>query len=205
MRYFQKITDGVNVLPLLHTLTRRQDLFNQENVRTTSPGTPFSEQDDILLRYSPPKDAGMKDGYFGSDETIWYPAINHLPEALPLIGGLMSSVGAYELGRVIISRLAPGRKIHPHIDDVGKYVQQGDRGRYHIVLQGHPGSNFYCGNLPNPEGETEAERAGDIEGVNMRCGEVWWFNAHRAHYVINDSAEDRLHLLVDVRLMGGQR
>lgn len=206
MRHFQKIGEGVNVLPLLQRIARRQDLFNKYGQRKTADGTPFGEGDDILIRYSPPKDAGMNaEGYFGSDETIWYPPVNDFPEVLPIITGLMANVGAYELGRVIISRLKPGAKILPHIDDVGKYVEQGDRARYHIVLQGRPGSMFYCGDLPKEDGETEEERAGSIEGVNMRCGEVWWFNAHKCHWVDNGSDDDRLHLLVDVRLMGGQR
>jgi len=198
MRHFQQIAGGVDVAPLLRRIARRQDLFNAYGVRKTAPGTPFAEGDDILIRYSPPKDAGMNDGYFGTDETVWYPPANELPEVYPIITGLMATLGAYELGRVIISRMAPGTKILPHIDDVGKYVEQKDRARYHVVLQGRPGSNFYCG-TPAEDGP------GDVECVNMRCGEVWWFNAHKTHWVVNESDDDRIHLLIDVRLMGGQR
>lgn len=205
MRHFMRVAEGIDVGPLLHRIVRNQHHFNKHGQRKTAPGTPFAEGDDILIRYSPPKDAGMNNGYFGSEETVWYPAANDFPEVLPLIGAVVGMTAAYEVGRVIISRLKPGAKIDPHIDDVGKYVSQGDRARYHVVLQGRPGSMFYCGDLPDPEGETEEARKGSVEAVNMRCGEVYWFNAHRAHWVINDSDQDRLHLLIDVRLLGGAR
>jgi quercetin dioxygenase-like cupin family protein len=34
----------------------------------------------------------------------------------------------------------------------------------------------------------------------METGSAWWFNAHKCHWVVNDSADDRIHMLVDVRL-----
>ena len=56
--------------------------------------------------------------------------------------------------------------------------------RYHIVLSGHPGSIF---------------RAGD-EQVTMLTGEVWWFDNTKEHEVINNSADDRIHLIVDIKV-----
>jgi len=100
------------------------------------------------------------------------------------IVALMQTVQAYELGRVIISRIKPGGVILPHADKDGDYVQTTDRARYHVVLQGLPGSLYHCG------GET----------VCMMTGSVWWFNAHEVHSIENNSADDRLHLLVDVRI-----
>ena len=32
----------------------------------------------------------------------------------------------------------------------------------------------------------------------MRTGEIWWFNPHQVHGVLNNSADDRVHLLVDM-------
>jgi len=101
----------------------------------------------------------------------------------PIVLGLMTRVHAYELGRVIVSRLPPGGRILRHADRDGEYVQASDRARYHVVLQGLPGSLYTCGD----------------ETVCMQDGEIWWFNAHEEHEVINNSADDRIHLLVDVR------
>jgi len=52
------------------------------------------------------------------------------------------------------------------------------------VLQGLPGSLYKCGD----------------ETVEMLTGEIWWFDAHSTHEVLNNSAGDRVHLLVDVRI-----
>jgi hypothetical protein len=72
----------------------------------------------------------------------------------------------------------------PHADTEGTYVQEGSIMRYHVVVRGEPGSLFRCGD----------------ETVNMRTGEVWAFNALLEHEVMNNSADDRIHLLVDCRI-----
>ncbi len=118
------------------------------------------------------------------DETyFWYPAWHTLPQLRPIIFGLMNRVSAYELGRVVITKLAPGGRILPHADTMGDYANDEDGARYHVILQGCPGSLF---------------RAGD-ETVNMRTGEVWWFNHLAEHEVVNNSSDDRIHLLVDTK------
>jgi uncharacterized cupin superfamily protein len=64
---------------------------------------------------------------------------------------------------------------------MGRYANT--MSRYHIPLQSGPGVLF---------------RAGD-EHVYMRPGEAWDFNAHAEHEVVNNSADDRVHLIVDIR------
>jgi hypothetical protein len=41
-------------------------------------------------------------------------------------------------------------------------------------------------------------RAGG-EQVSMASGEVWWFDNARTHEVVNNSAGDRIHMIVDIR------
>ena len=36
--------------------------------------------------------------------------------------------------------------------------------------------------------------------VNMLTGEIWWFNNQAEHEIINNSADDRIHLIVDIRV-----
>jgi quercetin dioxygenase-like cupin family protein len=92
----------------------------------------------------------------------------------------MARVEGERLGRCIITKLKPGAVIDPHVDsgDHAAYFE-----RYHIVLQSLPGSVFHAG------GET----------VQMRVGEVWWFDNSSMHSVINNSADDRIHLIVDIK------
>jgi hypothetical protein len=183
MRNFHRIADGIAVLPLMHALMRNPQLWNENSFRTEFPNTPHGDVDDIWLRFSDPEKCTTTSNVIGDDKPIWYPAASILSDAKPIILNLMRGVNAYELGRVLITRLRPGGKILPHRDDAGEYVNMRDIARYHVVLQGLPGSLYHCGN----------------ETVCMRTGEVWWFNAHELHAVENGSAEDRIHLLVDVR------
>lgn len=187
MRNFHCIARDVPVMPLLHQVVRNPHLWNQNNFRTTFPNTPHVDVDDIWLRFSDPEKCVTTTKVIGDDKPVWYPAAQTLSEAKPLIRWLMHHVNAYELGRVLISRVKPGGRILPHRDNDGEYVLTPDIARYHVALQGLPGSLYMCGE----EGERET--------VTMRTGEVWWFNAHAEHSIVNNSEDDRIHLLVDVR------
>lgn len=193
MRCFQRIATGVDVLPLLHAIQRKPYLWGGDPVRTTFPGSPHAEVDDILLRFEEmdPElvalatngDAVARDELEGAPRT-WRPAWRELPEAKPAIMALLHRVGAYELARVMITRLRPGGRIYEHADTEGEYANLSDIARYHMALQGLPGSLFNCGS----------------ETVQMASGDVWWFDAHQSHSCLNGSTDDRIHMLIDARL-----
>lgn len=187
MKYFQIIGTGVDTVPLLHALQRKPHLWNADRFRTTFENTPHGEVDDILIRFSDPSIArdGDTAAVMADGNSVWLPASFELPQVRPIILDVMRRVEAYELNRVVISRLRPGKRILPHADNEGDYVHDPHRARYHVVLQGLPGSLY---------------RTGD-ETVCMRTGEVYWFNALVEHEVVNNSADDRIHLLIDVRTM----
>lgn len=177
---------GVDVTPLHHAIIRQPELWNENTFRTTYENTPHGDVDDIWLRYSDtertadPKDTSSVQN---DHSAVWYPAAVKLPEAKELVLNLARYVGAYSLERLVISRMKPGGKILPHADAVGDYVHLGDIARYHIVVQGLPGSMFYCGD----------------EQVCMQTGEIWWFDAHQTHEIVNNSSDDRIHLMADFR------
>ena len=182
MRNFLKIAECVDIVPLLIALKMRPELWNQNKFRTTYKDTPHHDVDDIWIRYPShalTADTNDLEGVINDKKPVWH---NDIPQAKPIILDIMHRVGAYELGRVLITRIKPGGRILPHADVYGDYVQEKDKARYHVVLQGLPGSLY---------------RTGD-ETVCMRTGEVWWFNALLEHEVMNNSETDRIHLLVDV-------
>lgn len=186
MRHFQLMSRNMDMVPLHHALIRQPELWNQNTFRTTYAGTPHVDVDDIWLRFSAPErtaDTSDLDPVQNDAGAVWYPAADKLPEAKPLVVNLMHYMGAYELGRLLITRIPPGGKILPHADVDGDYVQQGDIARYHLVVQGLPGSQFRCGG----------------EQVDMQTGEIWWFRASEEHEIVNNSAEDRIHLIADLR------
>lgn len=185
MKHFLRIATNINVMPLLQALQRNTDLWNADRVRQDFTGSereviaqsPHAQVDDILLRFPDSASATL------GDELICHsrPALARLPQARPLVFGLMNQVEGTLLGRVMVTRLRPGKRILPHADTRGRYANS--MMRYHIVLQSEPGAIF---------------RAED-EQISMRAGEVWQFNAHAEHEVVNNSADDRLHLIVDIR------
>lgn len=177
MRHFQKIAEGVDTLPVLLALQRQPRLWNADRRRQEFEHSPHADVDDILLRF--------EDDVSDAATLRWRDGWVDLPEVRPLLPALLMRLQAYSLMRVMITRLAPGREIKPHKDVLGDYVSVPDLVRAHVVLQGLPGCQFYCG------GET----------VQMLTGEVWTFDAREAHAVVNNSADDRIHLIVDARVM----
>jgi hypothetical protein len=190
MRYFQKIKSDLNTASLLNAVIRQPDLWNQFNVRTrnwnaeedadcgNAPRTPHRQVDDILIRFN---DLKQDINAIANDkECINFPAAYRLPQARALIFGLMSLVEGEQLGRVLITKLRPGATIAPHVD-MGSPAEFYDR--FHIVLNSAPGCLF---------------RSGD-ETVYMQTGDVWWFDNRAQHEVINNSADDRIHLIIDIR------
>jgi len=180
MQNFHRIAAGVDVIPLMHSIVRHPELWNENRLRTTFDDTPHAEVDDIWLRFN--QVDGREISQIGDDlEAVACPAWSVLP-AKPLVLDLMRRVEASRLGRVLVTRLRPGKRILAHMDVLGAYAHYYQR--YHVVLQGLPGSLFTAGE----------------ETVCMQTGEVWWFNAHAMHEVVNNSADDRVHMLVDLRI-----
>lgn len=180
MKNFYRLDQGINVSAAVAQIMAHPELWNQNTLRTTYPNGPHSEVDDIWMRFNE-VDPENPHAVIDEVEAVNYPAWGILTQARALVMLLMSHVQGERLGRVIITRLKPGGRIAPH-PDMGapaKYYK-----RFHIVLQGLPGSIF---------------RAGD-ETVSMKTGECWWFNNREEHEVVNNSVDDRIHVIVDVRV-----
>ena len=177
MRFFDLIAQGVDVMPLRHAVARQPGLWNVDDLRTTHPGTVHGEVDDIWLRFDPLESPeSVIDGH----ESVDYPAFAALPQARPIVFDLMRRVEGARLGRVLVTRLRPGGRIHRH-EDAGGHAAYYDR--YQVCLQGLPGCIFRAG----------------AEQVTMASGEVWWFDGAQTHEVVNNSAGDRIHMIVDIR------
>lgn len=180
MRNFYRIATGVNVTPLMVAIARRPELWNRHTLRTTHPGTPHTQVDDIWLRFNALPKPGEEAKVIDDHESIDYPAYKELPEARHLVMNLFAAVAGERLGRVLLTRLKPGARIDPHVDG-GEHAAYYER--FHLVLH----SNDQC-----------LFRAGD-EAVQMKTGEAWWFDNSAEHEVINQGPDDRIHLIVDAR------
>jgi hypothetical protein len=175
LRHFLKLAESVDVMPIKAALAARADLWNANNLRTTFPGSPHADVDDIWCLFDDPNGDVVN-----SLQTHPYPAWTELPIKTVVLD-LMRRVGGTQLGRVIITRLAPGKSIPEHTDQGAPaefYT------RYHIVLQSLPGCMAYSGG----------------EVIQATAGEVWWFDNRAPHKIENFSADDRLVIIVDIRI-----
>ncbi len=177
MRHFTKIAEGVDVVPLLNALSVHSDLWNEHTLRTTHPQSPHHAVDDILCLFN---DLDAPPEHIANDlEVIPYRAWNTLPGFKTLALDLIRRVDGGRLGRVMITRLPPGESIAEHIDQGAPAEYYA---RYHLALQSAPGALNHSGD----------------ETVVYRPGEFWWFDNRAPHSVVNNSADDRIVVVLDV-------
>ncbi|WP_332605481.1 aspartyl/asparaginyl beta-hydroxylase domain-containing protein [Acinetobacter sp. ESBL14] len=176
--------------PLMLNIKRHPELWKEDTYLRDYPQGPFGEIDSIMLRFPEKRVFEQEEdlekykrgeGQFDQHESIDYPAFSVLTEARQIVFGLMALVQGERLGRVMINRIQPGGRIYPHADtpEHTDYYT-----RFHIVLQSAAGCIL---------------RAGD-EQLNMKTGDVFWFNNKLEHEVINNSAIDRLSMVVDIKV-----
>lgn len=178
MRNFLKIAEGVNVQPLMIALATHPELWDQNQLRTTHPGTAHSAVSDILVWFNEiPEDPSV---VIDDRQTIPYPAWAALPQLRHIIFDLLRLVEGVQLGRVIITRLPPGKFIKPHVDGGAPahfYT------RFQLAVQSAPGVLFHCGE----------------ETLTQKTGDLHLFDNTQKHSVVNNSGLDRIALIIDAR------
>lgn len=184
MKHFQRIAEGIDVLPTLLALHQHPELWNANTFRKDTPGTPHSQMSDIWVRYNDEtkhKESGDYSTFNDPHISRWYPAYDSLPQLRPIIFGLMTRVEGVQLGGVLITKIPPGGRIDPHVD--GGWHAEYFNTKLYVVLQSNP----LCRN-----------RVGD-EVVVMRPGDVWYFDNTVEHEVVNDGDDDRITLIICIR------
>lgn len=189
MMNFQMLPQ-IDSTKLLLAIKRRPELWKEDTYLRDYPQGPFGEIESIMLRF-PEKRVFEQESeveaykrgehFYDQHECVDYPAYAVLTEARPLVMGLMSYVGGERLGRVMVNKIAPGGRIYPHADtpEHTDYYT-----RFHIVLQSGAGCFI---------------RAGD-EQLEMRTGDVFWFNNKLEHEVVNNSNIDRISMVIDIKV-----
>ena len=105
-----------------------------------------TDVDDIWLRYSPDVAPDQPELVQEAQGAMWHKEAAVLgPAVRQLVLDVMRLTNSYQLDRLLITRIPPGGQILPHADVTGAYVHLAGLGRYHAVIQGLPGSMFYCG------------------------------------------------------------
>jgi Aspartyl/Asparaginyl beta-hydroxylase len=176
LRNFLKLADGIIVNPLLLQIKRHTELWDSTHIAEHwKKHHPEIDVSEILIRYP--------DGDESDDiQCVWKPSSAQIPLAREVALNVMAHVRGEQLGRVVLTRLPPGKVIYPHADTVGLYTKFYTR--FHVPVQSDENVKFTCGD----------------EAVAMRSGELWWFDYAVLHNVENRSNADRINLIIDVRL-----
>ena len=186
MKYFHRIGNAFDTTPVRRELAA-QPLAWGRSPRVTFPGSPHADAEDIILRG--PVGAEYKTLQELHQELSCedYPAGELFPKTLAMaynLAYLMSDPGArdeypLQLGRVILTKLEPGKTIHPHRDEgaVPEFYR-----RICMVVQGGDENVFMI------EGEVQP----------MQTSEMWETDVRQMHTVINLMDQDRIHLIVDI-------
>lgn len=98
-------------------------------------------------------------------------------DACPYTRQVMASFGEV-LSRSRLMKLDAGAEVRLHVDFNYHWFS---RVRIHIPVVTNPAVAFHCGR----------------EQLHMQAGECWIFDSWRRHRVVNGSALDRIHLVID--------
>jgi hypothetical protein len=175
MKHFLKIAEGIDVAHIVAAIHRQPELWNRHRLRKDRPDSPHVAMDDIWIRandLNKCKDGGFNDPHF----SIWYDAAFALP-VRQLIFWVMTRVEAEQLGGVLITRLPPGGRIDPHADLEWHALWYQ---KYYLSLKSAPGVTFHVEN----------------ESINPKVGEIWLIDNTKPHWVVNDSDDDRVTLII---------
>lgn len=175
MKNFERIAEGLNVVPLLNALKQMPDLWREITLRQEYPGSAHHDTEAIVIRG--PKSFSNED-YFCDFSALSYPAAVILDDQItPLIWPVLQALQVKELGRLFIIKLKPHGIVDLHIDE-GDYADH--YSRFHICLQS--------------ENATLTVRD---ETQHFAPGEAWWLDHKAPHYGNNDSDISRIHIIFD--------
>ena len=168
------IYGGVNVQPLLWALHANPQLWNGHSGRTKPADSPHCDVDDIWIRY-----AGGGSITGEAHESVWYPAADVLP-VHDIVFPLMASVDGERLGGVLITRIRAGKSCRAHVD-TGWHARY--YAKFAVQVQSAPGQ-FFCF---------------DGEQLEPAPGDVYTFDNSFRHWVTNDTAHDRITMIVCIK------
>lgn len=103
--------------------------------------------------------------------------------SMPIFKECLFAIGAIEWGRTFVVKLKPNGRVYPHAD-VGIYADHYER--FHLCLQADQEFSYYTQHPTGP-----------VQRVNMRAGELYWFNHKRIHWAHNGGKNDRISIVID--------
>lgn len=154
--------------------------WGSEPIRTNYPGSSHAEVVDILLRgpcLDEPRDLHQ---LYNEIHCQDYDIYDQFPVTRQFVNHLRDYTASKEIGRVILTRLAPNGVIYPHIDEgeVPRYYK-----RYHYCVHGGDNNLFIVENITQ----------------SIQSKVLFEVDVTRKHAVVNMMDTDRVHLIMDMR------
>lgn len=175
-----QLLDGLfDVAPLLSQIEARPEVFNRYPLRKDQ--YVHSGMSDIWVRYNAWENFKGRLADFNKEHiSIWYPEAHKIPAVFDLVWKVFRHVEGYKLGGVLITKIPPGGKVQPHID-VGWHPSYYEK--FAVQLLGNK------------------EQAFHFEGYSLSAepGQLYTFDNSKTHWVTNDSASDRMTLIICIR------
>jgi hypothetical protein len=113
--------------------------------------------------------------------SVWYPVASVVPQLKDVVGEVLAELPPSLLGGVLVTRIPPGGYVAPHIDR-GWHAEFYNQ-KYAVQLLGHPEQAFCFRNA----------------SLSPATGDVFWFDNQRTHWVVNNSDQDRMTMIICTR------
>lgn len=177
MNHFTKLPVMFNPYGALKELDAHPDLWGQITARQDFPGSDHKDTETIYLRG--PAKLDVPSDYMAVGNAVDYLGnLGELPACADLLRHALETVGASELGYVMIVKLKAGGYVTPHIDE-GPYSDHFTR--FHLVLSTNAACVFHV----------------EQEDQHMQAGELWQFDHKSTHHFVNNGDTDRIHIIFD--------
>lgn len=174
---------GAVVEPLVQQLAAAPELWDENVFRTESAyGNPHQKISDIVVRFNDWANwTGDRAAFNAEHESVWWGACDKLPYVQPLVFDLMRMFYAERLGMVLITRIPPHCEVGKHVD-TGWHAQH--YLKFGVQIKSAPGQRFCY----------------DGYALETAPGDVFAFDNSKVHWVENPTAEERITMIVCLRL-----
>jgi hypothetical protein len=170
-----------DVKQITYELETHPEIWNEIPYRTCFPNSPHREVDDVWVRYNALENyKGDGTAFNGPHESVWYPVIEKIPAARNLAFSLFKQLDGMQLGAVLVTRVPAGKRVYPHVDP-GWHARYYDKWVIQVKGDAKQAFCFYG------------------EALSANAGDCYWFDNAYEHWVINQSDQERISLIVCVR------
>jgi len=177
----------VDVVKINSFIDANPHLWNKYKQRTESSMSPHREVDDIWVRYNDIKNYDPQNplAFHDKHESTWYIEDELFKSQISKICRVICDKyesSHTEFGGILITRIPAGKQVYRHCDK-GSWHAEYYRDKYLIPLKANENQSFNF----------------DGQSVITPVGDIFSFNNLVDHWVLNDSDEPRVSLIICMR------